>query len=296
MKIRGLFLSAVATAALLAGCGSKTPSGQVVATVGKHEITMRQLRAEMSGVKITDPKQEKTVEIAALRNIVGRTILADAARARKIDKTPDFVLAHDRAGDAMLAEALQRQVAGAVPTTSIEDAQKFIDANPDMFAQHKIFDLDQLRMPRITNLDLAHQLQSLKTLEEIQATLTADKIAYQRGTSELDSDSLDPKLTAAILKLPPGEPFVLPTQNIVTINVLKETKVVPFVGPPAVRFAQTFVTRQRTQQAVQRELQMQFAQGLKQVKFSKEFAAAAVQKPTGGAATPAPQPGKIAPK
>lgn len=295
MTTRGLLIIGVA-ATLLAGCGSKTPSGQVVATVGKHEITMRQLEAEMAGVRVTDPKQERPLEIAALRNIVGRTILADAARARKLDKSPDFVLSKERAEDVMLAQALERQVASSTPATSADDAQKFIDQNPDMFAQRKIFTLDQIRMGRITDANLVKQLESLHSLDQIQQLLTANGVTFQRGSAELDADSIDPRVTAGILKLPPGEPFILPAQNVVTINVVKDTKVVPFIGPAATAFAQKFVTTQREQQAVKREMAAQFAQGLKKVKFAKDFQAAAAPAPGGAANAQTPRPGKAAPK
>jgi hypothetical protein len=59
------------------------------------------------------------------------------------------------------------------------------------------------------------------------------------------------------------------------VNQIKDAKVVPFTGEPAIQFAQKYVTRERTQQAVQGRLQGLFAAQKDKIKFSKEFAGAA---------------------
>ena len=47
-RARGLFLAAAACA-LLAGCGNKTPTGQVVATIKGKEVTSAELNSELNG-------------------------------------------------------------------------------------------------------------------------------------------------------------------------------------------------------------------------------------------------------
>src|SRR5579872_745715 len=79
---------------LLSGCnfGSssspKTPTGQVVATVGSREITRRELQVELAGSTATTPAAQKAEQQLALRRIIQRVILANAAKAQGLDKDP----------------------------------------------------------------------------------------------------------------------------------------------------------------------------------------------------------------
>jgi EpsD family peptidyl-prolyl cis-trans isomerase len=279
---------AIAGVSVLSGCdqGAKTPTGQVVATVGNQEITMRDLRSELGNVNPPDPKAMKAAEGNALRSIIGRDVLADEARKEKLDRTPDFAIAKQRAIDGLLAQSLEQHIAAQVPPATKDDAQSFIDAQPDIFAQRKIFILDQLQMPRPTDPTLVKALEPLKTFDQIQALLTDKKIPFKRVETAFDAVGADPRLVAALIKLPPGELFVLPTAQILTVNQIKDTKIVPFTGDKAVAFAQQYITRQRTQEAVQRRVQQLFSQAQKTIKYSNDFQPAAT--PAAPAAKPAP--------
>ncbi|HSZ50357.1 MAG TPA: hypothetical protein VK801_02190 [Caulobacteraceae bacterium] len=290
---------AAAFCGVLAACnnGAKTPTGQVVATLGRQEITMRDVKAELGNYNAPDAKTMKLAENAGLRNIVGRSIVADEARKEGLDKTPDFALAKQRAIDTLLVQALQEKIVSQVPKATTDEAQRFADAHPDMFAQRKIYVLDQLQMRRPTDPAVVKALEPLKTFDQIQAYLTQQKIPFQRDTAGLDALTADPRLIEAVQKLPPGELFVLPAGQLLTVNQIKDTRIEPVPADKAVALAQQIMTRQRTEEAVRRRFQQLFAQNFKQVKFSKEFAdlnaavsaAPAAAKPP--AAAPAAAPG-----
>jgi EpsD family peptidyl-prolyl cis-trans isomerase len=287
---------AISSCGLLAGCdgGQKAPTGQVVATVGKQEITMRDLRAEMGAFNAPDPKALKAAEKSALNNIIGRDILADEARKEQIDRTPDFAIAKQRAIDGLLAQALDQKVASQVPPATKDDAQQFVTSHPDIFAQRKIFVLDQVQMARPSDPALAKTLGSLKTLDEIQAVLTERKIPFKRVEATLDAVGADPRLVESLLKLHPDDLFILPTGQAFTVNVIKETRIVPFTGDQATAFAQQFVTRERTQEAVQRRNRELFAARKNDVKFSKDFAEMQPAEATPAAAPAAAAPASAA--
>lgn len=280
---------AAAVCGVLAACnnGAKTPTGQVVATLGRQEFTMRDVRAELGNYSAPDAKTLKAAENAALRNMVGRTIVANEARKEGLENTPDFAIAKQRAIDSLLVQALQQKVASQVPPATKDEAQRFVDAHPDMFAQRKIYVLDQLQMRRPSDPSVISALEPLKTFDQIEALLNQDKIPFQRTTAALDALTADPRLLDAIQKLPPGELFVLPAGQLITVNQIKDTKIDPVPADKQVPLAQQIITKQRTEDAVRKRFQQLFAQNVKQVKFSKEFA------PT-NAAAPAP-PGQSAP-
>ncbi|HEX4178116.1 MAG TPA: peptidyl-prolyl cis-trans isomerase [Rhizomicrobium sp.] len=280
---------AAALCGALAACnnGAKTPTGQVVATLGNQEITMRDVRAELGNYNAPDAKTLKAAENAALRNIIGRDIVANEARKEGLEKTPDFALAKQRAIDSLLVQALQQKITSQVPPATKDEAQRYVDAHPDMFAQRKIYVVDQIQMKQPADPSVVKAMEPLKTFDQIQALLTQNKIPFQRGTAMLDVLTADPRLVDAIQKLPPGELFVLPAGQLLTVNQIKDTRIEPVPADKSVPLAQQLITRQRTEDAVRKRFQGLFGQSVKQVKFSKEFAPMN-KMATGSPAAPAP--------
>jgi EpsD family peptidyl-prolyl cis-trans isomerase len=226
----------------------------------------------MNGDQISDPKVLKQAEQATLRNIVGRTVLAKAAIDQGIDKTPDFAIAKKRLIDGLLVQTLQNKIAAQSPPVTRDEADRFVVSHPDLFSQRKIFAIDYIRMPKPSDPAVIKALEPLKTLDQVDAQLTAEKIPHQRATGNLDSVGADPKMVDAILKLPAGELFVLPVGNALMVNQIKDTKVVPFEGPQASDYAQKLLTKQRVQEAVNREFNAIITKAAPTVRFNKDFA------------------------
>ena len=291
----GTALAVVLTAGALSACkipfvgggAPKAPTGQVAATVGGQEITLRDLRAEMSGVQISDPKVMKQAEVTTLRNIVGRTVLAKAAVDQGIDKTPDFAIAKKRLLDNLLVQSLQNKIASQAPAVTREEADRFVAGHPDIFAQRKIFSVDYIRMARPSDPSIIKALEPLKTLEQVDAQLTQEKVPHQRGAGPLDSVGADPRMIDAIVKLPPGELFVIPAGNMLLVNNIKDTKIVPFTGPQATDYAQKLLTKQRIQEAVNRDFNKIMVAAAPTVKFNKDYAPPTPAKPAVAAPAPA---------
>jgi EpsD family peptidyl-prolyl cis-trans isomerase len=282
----------------LAGCkvpgmgGAKAPTGQVVATVGDREITLRELHAEMAGAAApADATQRKLQEQAAIKNIVARVVLAKVARDQGLDKTPDFVLQKDRAVDGLLNQSLQKKVIAQVPKPTSEEAQTFVAQHPNIFVERKIFLVDQIRMARPSDPSVLKALEPLKTLEAIEVELKKDHIAYQRASGTLDAVGPDPRLIEAVMKLPPGEIFVVPGPEGLLVNEIKETKIVPFTGEPATNYALQLIGRQRTQETLNRTFSQYLAAAGSTVRFNKDFAPpTAPAAPTSAGGKPAPKP------
>ena len=264
--------------------GAKAPSGQVVANVGDKEITLRELEVELAGVNTPDAKTRKAAEQQALQMVVARTILADEARKEQLDKTPDFALQQERTIDGLLVQTLQAKLANAVPPPSDEEAQRFIADHPDIFAQRKIFVVDTIRMARPTDPNLIKGLEPLKTLPQVEDFLTANHIEHGRTSGNIDAVGADPKLVDQIVKLPPNEVFLYPANGVLLVNQIRETRIVPFEGDQATKYALAVLKRQRTQEAVARQLHQFVETAAKTVRYNDAY------KPATPPAAPAPKP------
>jgi peptidyl-prolyl cis-trans isomerase C len=267
----------------LPGAG-KAPTGQVVATVNGQEITRLELQAELAGIPLPDAKAQKSAEQQALQMIIVRTVLADEARKQHLDNTPDFALERQRLTDNLLAQSLQKKLANSIPTPSEEEAQRFITDHPDIFAQRKIFVVDTIRIARPTDPNVIKGLQPLKNLTDVDAYLTTNHIEHARTTGNIDAVGADPKLVDAIVKLPPGEVFLYPSNGTVLINQIRETHITPFEGEAAQKYALALLKRQRTQEAVARQLHQIVASAAPNIRYNDGYRP--VSPPGIGAAKP----------
>ena len=240
----------------LAACHGKPkpPTGQVAAVVNGHEITVRQINAELSDTHTSDPKQLKIAQQRALQTIMIRTLLADKAKSEKLDKGPDYSLEEERLSQGLLARLYQKQLASAVPTPSDEEAQSYMDAHPNLFSERKVFTVDQLRMRAPLPPNVVKALVPMTTLEQAGSLLRANGILFQRSPLEIDSVGLDPRLAEAFAKIGPGDMLIVPQGELVTLNAVQNTRVQPFTGPNAVTYARNLLHEQSIQEAEGRQL------------------------------------------
>ncbi len=257
-------LLAVASLALTAcNKGSDKPEGQVVATVDGKEITVNEVNAEMNAIgSQANGAPRKLVEAVGLARVIERKMLAAEARTRKLDQSPQFVLAKTRNDENLLVQALQAEVAGKVPETPREQAQKYINDNPIIFGDRRILILDQIQFlqgPSFATLPL----KEAKSMQAVERMLLAANVEFRRAPQQLDTLVLDPRLSKEVVRLaagPNGEPFMFTDQPagapapIVYVNVVSEMKVEPFIGERAIAYAQQLIQRQEIAKRLQAEL------------------------------------------
>jgi peptidyl-prolyl cis-trans isomerase C len=268
-------LCIAASAAALASCGGDKgealAKGQVVATASGKDITVHELNAELMGLALPAGEQRKQVEQQALQGLVSRTILADLARERGIDKSPSYSLQKRRAEEALLVQMLQRDIASKVPQVGRADADKFIAENPDLFAQRKIFTLDQIQFPAPKDMAALKSFEPLKTMEDVQKRLVEDGIEHRRGGSKLDTVGANPAMIRQLAKLPPNEVFIIPNQGVIVASKIVSTQVVPFAGDDAVKYASQLVQMQRVSAATEKELGEKLKKARVAVKYQKGY-------------------------
>ena len=263
-KVRTGLAAAAILAVLTAACDDKpkAPTGQVVVTVNGDDVTVHELNSELALLRAPATAPRKTVEQIALGRVVERKMLADVARKRGLDKNPQFILAQRRNDDGLLVQALQTDIAQKVPATTREAAQKYIATNPSLFSERKIFTLEQIRFLRPANIAQIG-LEPAKTMGDVARVLKTANIRFEQGGVQLDALTVNPALTAEILRITarnPGEVFMFADQPqgapapIMYVNRVVGTKVDPFVGEDAIKFAQQLLQRQEIQKRLVDEL------------------------------------------
>lgn len=253
------------------GANTELKQGQVVATVDGKEITISELNAELEGVNLPDEKARQAARQQALQALITRTILTDIARDRKLDQTPLFLAQKRRLEENLLTDVLKRQIASKVTPPSKADAQAYMTANPDLFANRKVYLLDQIAFAP-PSPQFAAQLQPLKTMGEVEQKMIENRVQYKRADNKFDPLSVPPELFKKIAALPPSEIFVLPANGALVASAIKSTEAAPFSGDAAVNYALNYLQNQRVEQALERELKGTVEEKRKTVKYQPGFA------------------------
>jgi EpsD family peptidyl-prolyl cis-trans isomerase len=302
----GLFGSAAVALLLLTGCGDKgssggTPTGQVVARLNGEDITQLEVQAELAATPLPPNIERRDAERIALNNIITRRMLMNEAKARKLDQTPQFQQQQRRTSEQLFVQALAEDIARNVEDPTMNDADNFIRENPSLFAQRKIFILDQIQFVRPENVNEL-PLGQAKTMAEVEKVLSDARIEYRRLPASLDSLGANPAFIAEVVKVlerNPREVFVFANQQpgqpapIITVNQVTETRIVPFTGDRARQFATNFLRQQNVQQALAAEVQRQQEVAKGQVVYQEGWgppetpvAPDVTTQGVGGAATP----------
>ena len=265
---------------------AKAPTGQVVATINGSEITQTELSAELRGVQLPPGVTRKQAEQAALNAILTRKVIANAAREQGLDKTPDFAVAKSRALDTLLAQSLEAKVARQVPAPTRDEAERYIADHPDQFAERKIFAMDQIRIAATPTAALIAQLKPVNTLEQAETLLSGQHIDYKRAPLTFDALAASPRMVDAIIKLPANEVFIVPSDRAVFVSRVLSTRTEPFTGEQATKFALDYLTSQRRQDAVKKQLQTLFAKAAGSIQYNAQY-----QPPKPAAPRPSGKPG-----
>jgi peptidyl-prolyl cis-trans isomerase C len=296
MRIGCVAFLALAVCLPLSGCDrGKAPTGQVAAKVGGQEVTVQEIQAELGGFNAPDAATRKRAEQQALQSIVARKLLAKAATDAGVAKSPDFALQKQRMEDALLVQAWQNNLVKAVPQPAPEEVQQFITQHPEFYANHKVFTVDQLRLPAITDRKIIDELKPLNDLDAIGQVLTGHGIRYTSSKATIDSLSVDAGVLDQIAKMPPGEVFIIPNQNMMIANKIVDTKLVPLSSDVATKHAIQYIKAQRAQETVRRQFGSVVSNSKTKVVYNKAYAPpspAAKGKPTqGGSNAPAGKAG-----
>ena len=287
MKNRIGFALLCAGTALVAGCAKKAPSGQVAAKVNGKEVTLQEINTELQASNIPASADKQTVQRALLQRVIERKLLMGAAEEKGLDKTPEYLAQKRRGEELLLIQSYARQQLSAIPVPTQAQIDKFLTDNPTAFAHREQLVLDQIRFATPPNPSTLSTLKDVHSMDGVAAQLTKLGVRFERGSSGLDTAAAPPALIKQIESLPATEPFVVPQPGIITINVIKDRKPVPFDAVAARPAAVAAWRQQRFNEALTSQLNA--LKGSAKISYQNGFGPPAAPKGPPGA------PGAAAP-
>lgn len=289
-------------AALLAGCGDKKDETttdteeptQVAARVNGTELTVHQINFALQRMPNLDKDQSKTASLQVVRSLVEQELLVQKALEDKLDRDTSVVQALDAARRQILAEAYMGRKLGTPAEPSDADVQAYFDANPDLFAQRKIYRLQEIsiKAPEDKREAIRAQLAAAKTLNDFAEWLKAEKYEVKAAQGVKPAEQLPQGMLPQLAKMPKGQAMVVNTPDGLLVIVLADSQAQP-------------VTLEQAKPAIVRKLQVDARQkaakaeldALKAaatIEYVGDFADAGKKEATPAAAAPA-EPAAAAP-
>jgi len=272
-----------ATVAMSAGCvGSegKLAASQVAARVGGDEISIHQVNGVLARAPGVTAENAGKARREILERLVDQQLAVQQATERKLDRTPEVMMAMESARREILARALVDQLMAGQPVVPEEEARAYYEAHPELFSKRRIYEVQEIaiQMPGVPVEHLRELAAAGKSMDDIGASLDRQGISYQlssitRGAEQLPTDTL-----ASLQALRDGQSVVLerPPRGIFIVH-LAGSRLAPIDRAAALPRIQLFLAGQRAAELAKR--QIEDMKGKVKIEYLGEFAAAAQLAP-----------------
>lgn len=161
---------------------------QVVAKLNNREITISDLRSEM--VRLGFSPNNPAGEPIALKSIISRALLADAARDARLHRQPAALREMATASEKALADMYLATVSQP-PEPTREEIEDYIAARPGLFAKRRVYTFSVLTLP--TNIfddaNLTPLFDESVDFEVVAARLRRDRVRYSVTPAVQPSDA-----------------------------------------------------------------------------------------------------------
>lgn len=246
--------------ALAAGCDRKEdakPATQVVARVNSEEITVHQVNNVLARNQNIAPEAAAQAKREILDRLIDQHIAQQKAIENKLDRSPGVMQAIEAAKTEILARAYLEQIAAAIPRTAEWEVQKYYKEHPELFAQRRLFNLEEISFVAKSDVVAAmrEQLPRARSMQEVGDWLQSRgvKFAVNRGVRAAEQIPLEilPRLQS--MKEGQIQLFEAGSERFQVIRLVAY-KVEPVDEATAAPRIQQFLWNRRTSEVIAKEM------------------------------------------
>lgn len=277
----------------LPACSSKDaskPASQVAAKVNSQEISVHQINFVLarSGAGAVTPEEAPKVRRDILGKLVDQQLAVEQAVEKKLDRSPDVVMAIEAARRDILARAYVDQLASTASKPTPEEAKKYYAEHPQLFAERRVYNIQELVLPPTPGVAdrLNGMLGAGKPLEEIAAWLKGKDIKFTGGSATRPAEQLPLDLLPKIHALKDGQGMVIESAQNITVMRVAASQSAPVTEATALPRIQQYIGNQRAGEVAASEFKQLKAKA--KITYVGEFAAMEANAPAAEAKNTAP--------
>lgn len=285
-------MAVVALTGALASCGDKQddakPATQVAVKVNGTEISVHQVNAVLNRAPALPAEAVSELKMEVVDRLVNQQLAIDQAVAKKLDRSPDVMLAIDNAKREILARAYLESLMAAQAKPVPEEIKKYYDDHPELFAGRRVFQIQELlteAKPEVVD-GLKAMVAAGKGLDEMVAWLNARGIVYRGSDSVLAAEQIPLELLPRLAELKDGQSLLIERQQGILVMRVAASQAIAIDEATAAPRIQQFLSNERAQKAIDAEIKRLRAAA--KVEYLGEFA----DLPKAPASTALPESGK----
>jgi EpsD family peptidyl-prolyl cis-trans isomerase len=253
-------LAAVAVASVLAACGGDDggkKATQVAARVNSDEISVHQINFVLQRTPGIPAERAAEARKEVLERLVDQELFVQRAKESKLDRDPEVMQRLEAARRDVLAKAYAERVAAQTARPDAAEIDKFFASNPSLFAQRRIWRLNEIVLPGlpVNWSQFAKEMEATRTAAEAADLLrrrgieTAVSTNVSRGSETIPLEVL-PKFAA----LKDGEMAIFRNGVQLVIAEIRSSQAAPLDAKQAGPAIEQFITNKRRTEAVQAEV------------------------------------------
>ena len=243
------------------GCNNKPDAKvatQVAAKVNGDEITVHQINQVLASSPSgrLEPETITSRRNEILNTLIDQQLAKQQAMARKLDRSPTVMETMEAARNQILARAYLEQIAKSQPDPTSEEVKKYYDENPELFAQRRVFSLEEIVVEAQEELatPLRHQVQKVHSMKEIAAWLTARGAKFNANRGVRAAEQIPLEILPKLQEMKDGEIQILEAPPRLHILRLVASQAMPVDEATANASIQRFLRNQRSNEAIAQEM------------------------------------------
>lgn len=267
---------AILLVAGLAACDSKKegkPVSQVAAKVNSEEISVHQINFVLGRSNVAiPPEQASLARREVLDKLIDQQLAVEQAIERKLDRTPETVMAIEAGRREILARAYVEQIAARQAKPTTEDAERYIAEHPQLFAERRIFSIRELVLPAASHAApaLRQMVAAGKSMEDIANWLKEKEIEFVGGSATRSAEQIALGLLPKLHALKDGQALVLEDEHNISVMYLAASQSAPVAAAVALPRVLQFLGNQRIAEGVANDIGQ--LRGKAKISYQGEFA------------------------
>lgn len=244
----------------LAACGNKEaekPASQIAAKVNSGEISVHQINYVLTrtGAGAKTPEMVPKIRREILDKLVDQELAVEQAVEKKLDRSPDVLMAIENARREILARAYIEQITAAMAKPTVDEAKKYYAEHPQLFAERRIYNIHEIVLPAAAGIadELREMLEAGKSMEDIASWLKGKDIKFSGGSATRPAEQIPLELLPKIHPLKVGQGLLMESPQSITLMRLAAAQSVPVSEAVALPRIQQFLGNQRASEAAKQE-------------------------------------------
>ena len=225
-----------ATLWLASGCSNKDPeAAKIVANVDGEEINLRQLNALLARAQDVTPENIASVKADILGNLVEQQLAVNLALAKKLDRKADVANAIDASRREILARAALDQIIADAPKVGEEEAKRYYNDNPALFAERRIYTLQEwvFKKPMASADKIRAQLASSNRADAMAAWLKDKKLEFSNSSRTLAAEEIPAATLSKLQTYKDGQIGLFESHSAYTLIQVLSARAQPLSMPRA---------------------------------------------------------------